>query len=233
MFVLESINDHFPKTIELADALDRNETRPIAISKYDKHLVKLEHSKSKCLVIACRNIDSKLLETIDSLTSVDVIWIHSARSIEAEFKHPRVKTIVITDCSFVSDLGFLKSCSKLKHLKLDGCKHLVSLEGLGPLEHLEEFEVQGRPTSVGTLATLEPIAACKSLRYLSLASRVKNKSSLTHLSSLKKLEYLWLCNLFPKSTYEAILDSCDKLEAVQLHNGVYTHEDGFQSDDDD
>lgn len=225
-FVLDKLEDHFPETVNINDYKPKSTPLAICIDSKSKEIDVLKGSSVDTIVIALKSLDSQLLAELSQLKALKRLWLLGVRQIEGKILSKSLETVLLRDCPFLDTCEAFIYCTKVKHLSIEACSRLTSLEGLQSLSLLSELQITGRPTKVGSIESLAPISTCKKLCYLSLASKVKEKS-LSPIYKLTRLEYLWLCNLFREEEYRTVLETCRKLSSIQLHNGDFSREKGF------
>ena len=223
------------KTIKWHDVVDGSD------AKNKKHIrIKSKESKNLDALRGAEQVDSvwasgtklteEIVKVINSLPNLNYLF-SLCRQYDAPLKNKSVEYLTVDSGSRETDLGFIKGCKSTKYLFVDCCLKIATLSGIESFKNLTEFKLLGAPLSWGTVDTLSPLAACKKLEYLSLVTRVTDKS-LRPLAELPKLKYLWVQNRYRKDEYLYLLENSKSLKQIELHNGTFDLENGFVKDDD-
>ena len=216
---------------DVVDGSDAKKKKHICIdSKESFNLDSLSRSQDVQSVWLSRVLTEEIAAIVNSFPRLEYL-LGMGNKIQSSIKNKVVEYVTLDRSPAVKNFGVIEGCKNIKYLLVSSCIQISSLNGVDCLANLKEFELTGAPRSMGTVDTLEPLTSCKKLEYLSLATRVKDKS-LRPLVGLPKLKHLWLPNRFHKDEYIYLLENSKSLKQIELHNGTFDLENGFVKDDD-
>jgi Leucine-rich repeat (LRR) protein len=114
-------------------------------------------------------------------------------------------------------LDFIGKLQKLEYLRLSFTKHNVSLEALQGLTELKELYLN--ISSMYSTVDFRPLGALTTLRILRISTVVRDYSFLQSLTSLEKLDIIWMENIL---NFETNLARCP-LQCLEIHGRWPVH----------
>ena len=119
----------------------------------------------------------------------------------------------------------IENCTKLQNLSIDGCNHLINVEGLSGCKELENIELtlQGYKiiSNKAKLTNLDGLQGCNSLMKINISA----SESLKNLDGLKGLKGLKAITITNAESLENLdgLNGCNSLENISIGE-PYLHE---------
>jgi Leucine-rich repeat (LRR) protein len=178
---------------------DQTELRLRREQKSHKGLKHFQHLKR----LWAYGVNQDFIDEIAELKNLETLYVEklTAQDLSPLWKLKNLRFLIIRGATSIENLDWVEGLNSLTGLSVENCKKVTELQPLAQLSNLTAIGIEGGMWEPMRVQTLSPLSGINSLEYLFMTNLRVSDGSLKPLHSLSKLKEIQCANFFSKEEF--------------------------------